>query len=145
MVTWIAADRSRKICSDEFLGTLKLFECVRVGFLAQYNAAVIDRLLLKVLTVDALTEELNTICEDQQPLGLYAVGPREGVASGTQWVPPVSVVGSLMFVFAAALCAHCRGRGRTRDAQSARSSGASNDDCRDAERGFLAVGETNAE
>jgi hypothetical protein len=68
VLKWIGFDRSSTVCSEQLMESLRTMEPIRQSYAEQYKMAVTDRLLLDVITEEALREELGKFCgEDEAP------------------------------------------------------------------------------
>merc|ERR1712039_875302 len=149
VVTWIAEDESAKICTSELLETLSLFECIRITLPRQYVAAVTDSILLRVLTKQTLSKELDNICSDQHASQLFSTRedishlsvtrPRNGDMSTLRGAIVIPAVGCLLLL---AISAAIRGMRRcalvTPTAYAGVGASSTILDPADTEQGFLA-------
>lgn len=74
VLKWIAFDRSSKVCNEQLLESLRTMEPIRQDYADQYRMAVADRLLLDVVTEEALFHELGKFCGEDQAEGPYQEG-----------------------------------------------------------------------
>jgi len=90
-----------KVCTDDLMEALKTMEIIRHDHREQYQMAIGDRLLLRVLTEDVLRAELSDFCGgsegSEEVSGLFAERPE--VDAGF----PAPLFGPLAFLAAAAL------------------------------------------
>merc|ERR1712137_17104 len=81
VITWIAKDKSSKLCNKFMLEALDLFECIRIVWPRQYEMAITDRLLLRALAESILRDELSSICsKGQQESQLFFAKSRQMAA-----------------------------------------------------------------
>jgi hypothetical protein len=98
-----------KVCTDDLMEALETMEEIRRGHREQYRMAIGDRLLLRVLTEDALREELAGYCGDDgadaaEVSGLFAERPAVGAGTSAP-LGPVALLAAAAVLLTASVVA----------------------------------------